>query len=131
MILDKNIFLIFLGGGIGAILRYFLNIVITPQLIDKTNLIFPYGTFIANIIGSLLIGFVFGIFQESIIQNKSLELFIIVGLLGGFTTFSTFSLETYKMIVSGEYITAFIYVLSSILIALLFTLLGIKISSIF
>lgn len=126
-----NILLIFLGGGIGAILRYFVNVVTTPLLIKKTNLIFPYGTFIANIIGSLLIGLAFGLFQEAISQNKSLELFIIVGLLGGFTTFSSFSLETYNMIIAGEYITAIIYIVSSVLIALLFTLLGIKVSSFF
>lgn len=126
-----NLFYIFLGGGLGAVARYLVNVYTTESLIKYTNIVFPYGTLIANIIGSLLIGIAFGIFRENITSNKSLELFVIVGLLGGFTTFSAFSLEIYNMLNAGEYLTSLIYIFSSLLIAILFTYLGIKISSFF
>ena len=126
-----NIIYIFLGGGLGAIMRYIINEYTTTILIKYTKLVFPFGTFTANIIGSLLIGIAFGIFQDGIENNKSLELFIMVGLLGGFTTFSSFSLEIYNMIPAREYLISLVYIVSSILIALIFTFLGVKISSFF
>lgn len=126
-----NIIYVFLGGGLGAAARYLVNEYTTELLIKYTKIVFPYGTLIANIIGSFLIGIAFGVFRESIANNKSLELFVIVGLLGGFTTFSAFSLEIYNMLQAGEYLTSIIYIFSSLLIAILFTYLGVKISSFF
>ena len=126
-----NIFYIFLGGGLGAIARYLINEYTATLLLKYTNIVFPFGTFIANIIGSLLIGIAFGSFRDSIVNNRSLELFIIVGLLGGFTTFSSFSLEIYNMFQAGEYFLSIVYIISSLVIALIFTFLGVKISSFF
>lgn len=121
--------LIFIGGGIGAICRYSLNLIGEYIITTYFDKIYPLGTFSANIIGSFFIGILFGIFRHNIIANENLELFLIVGLLGGFTTFSSFSLEIYKMIAGGEYFLSGIYIVLSITLAVTFTFLGYKIVS--
>ncbi len=83
---------ILLGGGIGAICRYLLSTSVNQWL----NKIFPYGTLAANIAGCFVIGFLFGTFQKWTISSN-LRLFIFVGILGGFTTFSSFGLETFNL----------------------------------
>lgn len=123
----NSLILVFIGGGLGATLRYLINNFATDQISINSEHNFPFGTFIANILGSLIIGFVVGLFENEIFTNEQLRLFIIVGLLGGFTTFSSFSLEIVNMAQSGSYMVAVGYILSSILIAIIFTLLGMKI----
>lgn len=123
----NSLILVFIGGGLGAALRYLINNFATDQISINSEHNFPFGTFIANILGSLIIGFVVGLFENEIFTNEQLRLFIIVGLLGGFTTFSSFSLEIVNMAQSGSYMVAVGYILSSILIAIIFTLLGMKI----
>ncbi|MFN3196740.1 MAG: fluoride efflux transporter CrcB [Chlorobiota bacterium] len=123
----NNLILVFIGGGLGATLRYLINNFATDQISINSEHNFPFGTFIANILGSLIIGFVVGLFENEIFTNEQLRLFIIVGLLGGFTTFSSFSLEIVNMAQSGSYMVAVGYILSSIIIAIIFTLLGMKI----
>lgn len=123
----NSLILVFMGGGLGATLRYLINNFATDQISINSEHNFPFGTFIANILGSLIIGFVVGLFENEIFTNEQLRLFIIVGLLGGFTTFSSFSLEIVNMAQSGSYMLAVGYILSSILIAIIFTLLGMKI----
>jgi CrcB protein len=123
----NSLILVFIGGGLGATLRYLINNFATDQISINSEQNFPFGTFIANILGSLIIGFVVGLFENEIFTNEQLRLFIIVGLLGGFTTFSSFSLEIVNMAQSGSYMLAVGYILSSILIAIIFTLLGMKI----
>ena len=122
----NNLVLVFIGGGFGAILRYLINNIANNYINIESEQSFPFGTFIANIFGSLAIGFVVGLFENEIFTNEQLKLFIIVGLLGGFTTFSSFSLEIVDMTHSGNYVTAIVYILSSIIIAIIFTLLGMK-----
>ena len=78
---------IFLGGGLGAVLRYLIT-----QYSSRSFGISHYGTFAVNILGCLLIGFVIGITINKITLPNELKLFIMVGFLGGLTTFSTFSL---------------------------------------
>ena len=101
-----NVIAIFLGGGLGSLLRYF------------TNLVCPFPTLIVNIVGSFIIGFFYVYFMDKADISASLKLAITVGLCGGLTTFSTFSLE------KGGYVQSFGYIILSVLICLLSTGIG-------
>ena len=87
----KMIILIALGGGLGAVCRYLLSKVMGTLLGTS----FPFGTLVVNIIGAFLIGFIgFILFERTFHLGAELRALIIIGLLGGFTTFSSFSYET-------------------------------------
>jgi fluoride exporter len=92
-----NLLLVVLGGGIGAGDRYLLDSWLHPQLGNG----FPWGTFAVNALGSLMIGLVFGLARTKAIPPGT-TLFLTVGVLGGFTTFSTFSLQTLRLIANGD-----------------------------
>lgn len=119
----KNLLLVLLGGGFGSIARYLLSYFFT-----KNNAInFPWATFIANSVGCLIIGLLFGYIQKNNLQNETLKLLLITGFCGGFTTFSTFSLENIQFIQNQNYNLAIIYTLSSILVGFLAVIIGFKI----
>lgn len=108
-----NVFAVFLGGGLGSVLRYLCNIFFDKNL----GITYPWGTFCVNIIGSLFLGFMFGMLLVKIdCLNTQTKLFLTVGLAGGFTTFSTFSVETFNLFKQGHVLMAIIYPLSSIII---------------
>jgi CrcB protein len=94
-----------IGGGLGALLRYLLSGIIQKQSAS----IFPYGTLIVNLIGAVFIGFLWELFQN-INVSTNLRVFIFMGIIGAFTTFSTFSLETFNLLKDRQYITALINV---------------------
>lgn len=114
-----NILLVFLGGGIGSVLRYVLNGLIG----SKAEFDFPYGILAINIIGSFLIGIMAGY-----IKNDMLIAFVMIGILGGFTTFSAFSLDAVAMFNSGRVAAAFIYIAASVIFSLLAAYLGVLVS---
>ncbi|MEX0722260.1 MAG: fluoride efflux transporter CrcB [Gracilimonas sp.] len=87
------------GGFIGAVFRYLISVLAQSQFPDSK---FPYGTVAANLIGCLLIGFLAGLFELKSWGNSEFRLFIFVGILGGFTTFSTFSHETFLLWENGK-----------------------------
>jgi CrcB protein len=113
-----NYFIVMLGGAIGAGFRYLLSRVAVEQL----GYVFPWGTWIANLLGGLLMGILAGIAVNDARIDEPLLLFLGVGMLGGFTTFSAFSLETVQMIERGEIVVAAAYAVSSVAgsVALLF-----------
>jgi CrcB protein len=111
------------GGSVGALLRYFVSTY--PYKFIKPG--FPLGTFLANIIGCFVIGFVFQLSLVKIL-SPNLRLFIMVGLLGSFTTFSTFSLETINLLKSGQLVLAVVNILTSVSVGLIAVFLGIKLS---
>ena len=115
-----GIFTIFIGGGIGAVLRYFVTI-LCRNLFSLSIL----GTFSVNLLGCFLIGYIFGVLlNKSDLISQTLKLFITVGFLGGLTTFSTFNLEIFELIKNGKITLGFLYMISSCLIGLLLTFLG-------
>jgi CrcB protein len=91
-----------LGGFFGAILRYVLSTFIYKLL--GTD--FPYGTFVVNVLGCFLIGFFMGLVDAGVIISPNLRILIAIGLLGGFTTFSSFSYETVELLKAGAWLSA-------------------------
>jgi fluoride exporter len=116
----KNFLLVGLGGGIGAMLRYLFSSFI------KHNT-FPYNTLLINIVGSLLIGIVFGLSEKSNVISNELKLFLATGICGGFTTFSAFSVENMQMLKDGNYVTAGVYIFISVLLCIVAVFAGFKI----
>jgi len=92
-----EIALVALGGGIGALVRY-LTALITARLWGET---FPWGTLAVNLAGCFLIGVIYAFGVEAGAVGPRARLFVMTGLLGGFTTFSTFSLETSTLLMQG------------------------------
>lgn len=115
-----NALLVFLGGGIGATARYGLQ----GAMYRLTGAGFPYGTLAVNVLGSFVIGFLMAFFEERFIVNASLRVFLTIGILGGFTTFSSFSYETMVMFRDGSYGLGIINVVSSVAVCLTATWLG-------
>jgi len=103
---------IFIGGGLGSILRYMVGIL----MLKNIHVNFPFATFLVNIVGSFILGFLYVLFVDKPEMSPALKLALTVGFCGGLTTFSTFSLEMFEMIKSAEYIQAVVYVLLSIII---------------
>ena len=106
------------GGGLS---RYYLS----GWVYTLLGRAFPYGTLIVNIIGAYLIGLIMELALRSTALSDTWRLGLTVGFLGGLTTFSTFSYETFKLLEDGQFLLAAINVLASVLICLLGTWLGI------
>ncbi|MGN1123581.1 MAG: fluoride efflux transporter CrcB [Eubacterium sp.] len=105
-----SVLMVALGGAAGAVLRYLLGLIPVKEITS-----FPFITLIINVLGALLIGSI-AAYSARHSVNESLLLFLKIGLCGGFTTFSTFSLETAQLIKSGSIFEAIIYaVLSAVL----------------
>ena len=100
-----------LGGAIGASLRYGLGL-----LLFKPQFIFPWPTWWINILGCLCAGIFFALSQKFPILQQETRLFLMVGVLGGFTTFSSFGLEIFQLIRLGAVQLAMVYGLSSVLV---------------
>jgi len=115
----KQIILVFIGGGFGSALRFLIG-----KWLNSTETGIPYGTFAANILGSLLIGIILGLAakNDSLTQNQTLLL--ATGFCGGFTTFSTFAYENHVFLKSGDFMTFAIYTIASFIVGFLAVFLG-------
>ena len=109
------------GGAVGALLRFWM----AQGVYFLMGRNFPYGTLAVNVLGSFLIGCLFVLMLERSIVNEVWRAAILIGLLGSFTTFSTFSLETINLIEDGLYLKAVYNVASSVILCLGGTLLGV------
>lgn len=114
-----NLILVMLGGAIGAGLRHLVGVV----ALAKVGPGFPWGTLFVNLAGGLAIGLLAGWFVRAG-ANEQMRLFLAVGLLGGFTTFSAFSLETWLMIERGQIGLAALYVAASVIGSVLLLFAG-------
>jgi len=115
----REIVAVFVGGGIGSIIRY----LITKVSFFSSNS-FPYSTFISNIIGCFILGLALTYFMKNDSQNSTIFIFIAVGFCGGFTTFSTFSSEGLELINNGNLITFILYTFTSIFLGIIAIYLG-------
>lgn len=115
-----NVLAVFLGGGIGAVLRYLTGVLFVQYL--KFHL--PLPTFVVNVVGCFILGFVYVLCLEKVQLNPALKLLITVGFCGGLTTFSTFSFEIFDMIQNVQYIHAALYTIVSLVIGVVAVLLG-------
>ena len=115
--------LVALGGSIGASTRYLFYLISKNFL--PANYLF-INTFIINILGSFLIGYLVVFIENKSFSEDFLKYFLIVGILGSFTTFSTFSLETVELLVDKKFLLAFFYIFLSLFLCLLFTFVGLN-----
>ena len=120
--MSKNIILVLLGGGIGSVIRYLISYFFNKY----QTTFFPWPTFIANSLGCFLIGLFFAYTLKNNAQSETLKLLLITGFCGGFTTFSTFSLENLQLIQNQNYTLAITYTISSLLIGTTAVFLGFK-----
>src|SRR5262249_29003487 len=115
-----NIVYVAIGGALGSVLRYLAQLGIG----NLAGISFPYGTLFVNIAGSFAMGLVMGwVLQSTSANGHEIRLFVAVGVLGGFTTFSSFSFDAIALLLEGKSVAAGIYIFTS-LMGSLFALLG-------
>lgn len=111
-----NVFLVMIGGALGSAARYGLG--------RWLNAAWPYGTFAANVLGGLLMGLVMGFILRNPGEGERLRLLLATGVLGGFTTFSSFSLETVQMLERRDYAGGLVYAVLSVVLSVAAVALG-------
>lgn len=109
-----------MGGAIGAVLRY----VMANNIYTLFGRAFPWGTLFVNVFGSLLMGFLYVMFVERMLVSSEIRSLVLIGLLGAFTTYSTFSIETLNLIESGELMRAGANIIASVTACLIACWLG-------
>ena len=115
----SKLFFVFLGGGIGSVLRYGTNSILNLYVIGQL------GTLVVNVLGSFVFGILVSIGEQ---RSDYFNLFLLTGLLGGYTTFSQFSFDVVTLQNNGNFYSI-IYVLSSVLLSISMALLGIYIAN--
>jgi fluoride exporter len=91
-----------LGGALGSVARY-----LVAGLVHRyASPYFPYGTFVVNVAGCLLFGAIFGLSEQRFVVGPTMRAFLLIGVLGGFTTFSSFTFETFQLLRDGEFLLA-------------------------
>ncbi|WMC10788.1 fluoride efflux transporter CrcB [Oceanimonas pelagia] len=120
----KTLLFIALGGAIGAVLRFVITDVM-GRLLGRS---FPFGILTVNLIGSLLMGIMFVLVQQQVISAHSWRPFMMVGMLGALTTFSSFSLDTVLLLEHGQWFKAGLNVCLNVVCCMMFTFLGMQIT---
>lgn len=117
-----NVLFVFLGGGLGSLCRYGIS-----KAIKQTDLHFPTATFVANVLSCIVLGYLIGLSLKEGISSPQ-RLLWMTGFCGGFSTFSTFSGETFTLLQGGATSTAFAYVFASVVVCVMCIWLGIWLS---
>lgn len=115
----KQLMLVFIGGGLGSVLRFLIG-----KALNNSQNGIPYGTFTANILGSLLIGVVLGLAAKNETLSQNQTLLLATGFCGGFTTFSTFAYENHIFLKTGNFTLFAIYTITSFIIGFLAVFAG-------
>lgn len=115
----KQFFLVFIGGGLGSVLRFIIG-----KWLNNTQNGIPYGTFAANILGSFLIGLILGYAAKNNNLSEGQILLLATGFCGGFTTFSTFAYENHMLLKSGDFSSFAIYTIASFIVGFLAVFAG-------
>lgn len=110
----KNLILVFIGGGFGSVLRFLIG-----KWLNNSESGIPYGTFLANILGSLFIGIILGYAAKNNTLDQSQTLLLATGFCGGFTTFSTFAYENHVFLKSGDFTSFALYTIASFVVGFL------------
>lgn len=116
----RSLIYIFIGGGVGSVFRYLIQLAINQSVITKL----PLGTLVANIIGCFLIGAFYSLSERLNLSNE-IRLLFTVGFCGGFTTFSTFSTENLNLLRENLYGTFFLYTFLSVAVGIVSVFAGI------
>jgi CrcB protein len=119
-----NILSVALGGAIGAVLRHLVNTSPLSSVFEK----FPLPTFVINITGSFVIGFLLILFADKVTVSQPVRMMLTVGLLGAFTTFSTFELEMYGLIRDRLFLIAAGYLLLSVIVGFIGLVAGVELA---
>jgi CrcB protein len=104
----KQVLLVFVGGGFGSVLRYIIG-----KFLNSTENGIPYGTFLANMLGSLFIGIILGYATKNNLVSQNYTLLLATGFCGGFTTFSSFAYENHVFLKSGDFTSFALYTVIS------------------
>jgi CrcB protein len=120
----KQLLIVFIGSGLGGLLRFSIN----KWFSDWYHNFFPLGTFIINILACFLLGILIGFANQKNIITPNFQLFFVVGFCGGFSTFSTFSNETLTLFQQEQYLTSFLYIFGSVFVSLVAVLGGLYIA---
>ena len=115
----KQLLLVFIGGGFGSVLRYAIG-----KWLNNTENGIPFGTFAANILGSLLIGVILGYAAKNETLSQNHTLLLATGFCGGFTTFSTFAYENHVFLKSGDFTSFAFYTIASFAVGFLAVFAG-------
>jgi len=113
--------LVLVGGGVGALLRY----IVATAVLERYGGKFPLATFLINVTGSFLIGLLMTLLTDRYEAHEGWRLLLVVGLLGGYTTFSSFEWDTYRSVRQGSFGHAFFNVFGSVLCGYVALLLGV------
>lgn len=117
--------LVALGGGLGSMTRYLVG----GWFAARLGSIFPYGTFFINVTGSFVIGFFLAFAEDRVWLGPNWRLFFAIGVVGGYTTFSTFEYESIRLLQDGEMLAGALYMVGSVVSGALGAIVGIALGS--
>lgn len=115
-----KLFLIGLAGFIGTLSRYWMSGVVAKRYGET----FPWGTLLVNLVGCFLVGLLFYLLQERFLVNQTMRTVVLIGFLGGFTTFSSFGLQTFTLLQDGQFGLAALNVTASNVVGMLLVWAG-------
>jgi fluoride exporter len=110
-----------IGGGLGSVLRFWAGTFVSARMGTR----FPYGTLLINCTASFLIGFIITLLSERVHWNPNIRFLIPIGFIGGYSTFSTFEYETFRVMQDGEILVAILYVVLSVVVGFIAVWLGV------